>query len=179
MLERISAPPNVRLACQLRPKEDIAVQILLPILPMSGRFQAKDDVYRWGVERDVTVLFVDIRAFNTLTRKQLPYDLVLLLNRFIREMTQAVEAHDGRVDTFMADGLMAIFGLSARRCGRQGRRPGRAGHAEGDGRAQRRVRRSAADSRCASASACTPGRRSSPSSATRSAASSSPRSARP
>ena len=73
MLERISAPPNVRLACQLRPKEDLSVQILLPILPMAGRFQAKDDVYRWGVERDVTVLFVDIRAFNTLTRKQLPY----------------------------------------------------------------------------------------------------------
>jgi adenylate cyclase len=113
MLERISAPPNVRLACQLRPKEDLAVQILLPIMPVTGRFQAKDDAYRWGVERDVTVLFVDIRAFNTLTRKQLPYDLVLLLNRFIREMTQAVEAHDGRVDMFMADGLMAIFGLSS------------------------------------------------------------------
>ena len=104
MLERISAPPNVRLGCQLRPKTDIAVQILLPILPSGGRLIAKDEVYRWGVEREVTVLFVDIRAFNTLTRRQLPYDLVLLLNRFIREMTQAVEAHGGRVDAFVADG---------------------------------------------------------------------------
>jgi adenylate cyclase len=112
MLERISAPPNVRLACQLRPKEDLSLQILLPIVPIPGRLQARDDIYRWGVERDVTVLFVDIRAFNTLTRRQLPYDLVLLLNRFIREMTQAVEAHHGRVDMFMADGLMAIFGLA-------------------------------------------------------------------
>ena len=41
MLERISAPPNVRLGCQLRPKSDIAVQILLPILPSGGRLIAK------------------------------------------------------------------------------------------------------------------------------------------
>jgi adenylate cyclase len=114
MLERISAPPNVRLACQLRPKEDLTVQILLPIMPTTMRVQAKDDVYRWGVERDVTVLFVDIRAFNTLTQRQLPYDLVLLLNRFFREMTQAAELHQGRVDAFMADGLMAIFGLAGK-----------------------------------------------------------------
>jgi adenylate cyclase len=113
MLHRISAPPNVRLGCQLRPTSEIAVQILLPILPSGGRLIAKDEVYRWGVEREVTVLFIDIRAFNTLTRRQLPYDLVLLLNRFIREMTQAVEAHGGRVDAFVADGLMAIFGLNA------------------------------------------------------------------
>ncbi|MDQ0467054.1 adenylate/guanylate cyclase domain-containing protein [Labrys wisconsinensis] len=113
MLQRISAPPNVRLGCQLRPAGDLSVQILLPILPAGGRLEAKDEAYRWGVERNVTVLFVDIRAFNTLARKQLPYDLVLLLNRFIREMTQAATAHGGRVDSFMADGLMAIFGLGS------------------------------------------------------------------
>jgi adenylate cyclase len=113
MLERISAPPSVRLGCQLRPTQNISIQILLPIMPTGGRLMAKDEAYRWGVDREVTVLFVDIRAFNTLTRKQLPYDVVLLLNRFIREMTQAVEAHSGRVDAFMADGLMAIFGLGS------------------------------------------------------------------
>ncbi|MEZ0213997.1 MAG: adenylate/guanylate cyclase domain-containing protein, partial [Xanthobacteraceae bacterium] len=113
MLQRISAPPHVRLACQLRPTADVSVQILLPALASGGRMQATDDLYRHGVERDVSVLFVDIRAFNTLIRKQLPHDLVLLLNRFIREMTQAATAHGGRVDNFVADGLMAIFGLQS------------------------------------------------------------------
>jgi adenylate cyclase len=34
------------------------------------------------------------------------------MNRFIQEMAQAAEAHGGRVDTFAADGLIAIFGLA-------------------------------------------------------------------
>jgi adenylate cyclase len=112
MLERISAPSNVRLACQLRPDRDVSVQILLPIVPSGMRGRAGDDIYRWGAEREVTALFVDIRAFNAMTRVQIPYDLVLLMNRFIQEMAQAAEAHGGRVDTFAADGLIAIFGLA-------------------------------------------------------------------
>ncbi|GLS17521.1 adenylate/guanylate cyclase domain-containing protein [Labrys miyagiensis] len=111
MLERISAPGNVRLACQLRPDHDLSVQILLPIVPTGMRGRSGDDLYRWGAEREITALFVDIRAFNSMTRLQVPYDIVLLMNRFVQEMTQAAEAHGGRVDAFAADGLIAIFGL--------------------------------------------------------------------
>lgn len=111
MLERISAPANVRLACQLRPDHDISVQILLPIVPTGMRGRSGDDLYRWGAEREITALFVDIRAFNAMTRLQIPYDIVLLMNRFVQEMTQAAEAHGGRVDAFAADGLIAVFGL--------------------------------------------------------------------
>lgn len=111
MLERISAPANVRLACQLRPDHDISVQILLPIVPSGMRGRSGDDLYRWGAEREITALFVDIRAFNAMTRLQIPYDIVLLMNRFVQEMTQAAEGHGGRVDAFAADGLIAIFGL--------------------------------------------------------------------
>jgi adenylate cyclase len=111
MLERISAPANVRLACQLRPDSDLSVQILLPIVPIGMRGRSGDDLYRWGAEREITALFVDIRAFNAMTRLQIPYDIVLLMNRFVQEMTQAAEAHGGRVDAFAADGLIAIFGL--------------------------------------------------------------------
>lgn len=46
MLERISAPANVRLACQLRPDHDISVQILLPIVPSGMRGRSGDDLYR-------------------------------------------------------------------------------------------------------------------------------------
>lgn len=114
MLSQLSAPANVRLACQLRPEHDISTQILLPILPRTARQESLDETYRWGAERDVTVLFVDIRAFNGLTRRLLPYDITLLINTFIKEMSQAAEAHGGRVDSFMTDRLMAVFGLSDR-----------------------------------------------------------------
>jgi adenylate cyclase len=114
MLSQLAAPGNVRLACQLRPVQDIATQILLPIPPRNARQESLDEAYRWGAQREVTVLFVDIRAFNGLTRRLLPYDITLLINAFLREMSQAAEAHGGRVDSFMTDRLMAVFGLTDR-----------------------------------------------------------------
>jgi len=60
-------------------------------------------------------LFVDIRAFTSLSKKQLPHDTVLLINRFLGEIAQAVEAHGGRIGMFLSDGVMAIFGLGGQR----------------------------------------------------------------
>ncbi|MCF4167331.1 adenylate/guanylate cyclase domain-containing protein [Zavarzinia compransoris] len=114
MLKRIGAPGNVRLACQLRVADDISAQILLPILPQTERQQSMDDTYRWGAERRVTVVVVDIRAFNGLTRRLTPYDMTLIINTFIKEMSQEAEAHGGRVDSFMTDRLLAVFGLDDR-----------------------------------------------------------------
>lgn len=113
MLKRISAPPRVRLACQIRPTQDLSVQILLP--PTAGERQLDwdEEALKWGSERNATVLFVDLRAFTRLTETQLPYDLVILLNRFLEEMRQAIEAHGGRVTTYQTDGLMAVFGLAS------------------------------------------------------------------
>ena len=115
LLHSISAPPQVRLACQLRPTQDISVQILLPSIGKDYRAVLEKESYKWGAERDVTVLFVDLRAFSTLARTQLPYETVVVLNRFIAEMTQAVDSHDGKVDLLLSDGLMAVFGATGRK----------------------------------------------------------------
>lgn len=115
MLKRISAPPRVRLACQVRPKTGLTVQVLLPVAVSEGNVDWSDEAYKWGTARVSTVLVVDLRAFTQLAETQLPYDLVLMLNRFIAEMRQAVEAHGGRVNTVMSDGMMAVFGLNGER----------------------------------------------------------------
>ena len=115
LLHSISAAPRVRLACQLRPQHDIAVQILLPAIGRDYRSASETESYKWGVESEVTVLFVDLRAFSTLAQSQQPYETVVVLNRFIAEMTQAVEAHQGKVDLLLSDGLMAVFGAQGRR----------------------------------------------------------------
>jgi len=113
MLLRISAPPRVRLACQIRPTRDMSVQILLPVDVPDSKIDWSEEAFKWGVERKATVLFIDLRAFDKLTHTQLPYDLVVLLNRFVSEMRQTVEAHGGRVTMFLSDGLMAVFGLNS------------------------------------------------------------------
>jgi adenylate cyclase len=115
LLNKISAPASVRLACQIRPTMELAVQILLPWTPREGGLDWEEEAYKWGVEREVTVLIIDIRGFTSMAGKQLPHDTIVLVNRFVAEMTQAVEAHGGRVGMFLSDGLMAVFGLGGQR----------------------------------------------------------------
>jgi len=71
-LRRVGAPPNVRLACQLRPTTDIAV---VPLLPASA--SPRDAMARprhlAGEEREVAVLFADLRGFTQFAEHKLPY----------------------------------------------------------------------------------------------------------
>ena len=110
VLRRVGAAPNVRLACQLRPRGDIEVVPLLPpvLHPREG-FRRSGNVL--GTEQEIAVLFADLRAFTRLTETKLPYDVVFLLNRYFAAMGRAIEEAGGRVDKFIGDGIMALFGI--------------------------------------------------------------------
>jgi adenylate cyclase len=110
VLQRVGAGPGVRLACQLRPLGPVTVEPLLnAALPPREllRFRAPPTS---GAERVVAVLFADLRDFTRLTEHRLPFDVVYLLNRYFRAMGEAVQAAGGRVDKFIGDGVMALFG---------------------------------------------------------------------
>jgi adenylate cyclase len=112
VLHRVGAAPDVRLACQLRPHGDVRVT---PLLPATA--QARDGFsrpgYLHGAEREIVILFGDLRSFTQLSEKKLPYDLVFLLNRYFAETGHAIEAAGGRIDKFIGDGVMALFGLDS------------------------------------------------------------------
>jgi len=111
VLRRIGAPPNVRLACQLRPQGAIEVTPLLsPFIPARAALTGPD--YAEGRERQIAVLFADLRGFTQVTESKLPYDVVFLLNSYCQAMGEAIEQAGGRVDKFMGDGVMALFGLA-------------------------------------------------------------------
>lgn len=114
VLERIGADAGVRLACQLRPTADLAVQPLLPAreTPGAAVVAGGQDAYYWGVEQPVAVLFVDLRGFTSLSERRLSYDVVFILNRYLDAMARAVRGERGYVDKFIGDGVMAIFGMS-------------------------------------------------------------------
>jgi len=63
-----------------------------------------------GERRDVTVLFCDMRGFTTLAERLSPEEVVLLLNQFYTLMIDTTFKHDGTLDKFLGDGVMAIFG---------------------------------------------------------------------
>ncbi|MGE4046703.1 MAG: adenylate/guanylate cyclase domain-containing protein [Acetobacteraceae bacterium] len=115
VLERITAGPLVRLACQLRPMGDISVVPLLPADWPAAALRRGD----WplpGEERFIVVMMVDMRDSTRLAETRMPFDAVFVVDRFITTIGAAVSATGGRVSHFLGDGLMVTFGLQ---CGKR------------------------------------------------------------
>ena len=110
VLQRVGAPPNVRLACQLRPTQDLSVT---PLVPAGGQAHQgfTQPSYLAGEERSIVVLFADLRSFTGMAEHKLPYDLVFVLNSYFKTAGEAVARAGGIVDKFVGDGVMALFGV--------------------------------------------------------------------
>jgi adenylate cyclase len=68
------------------------------------------DIELGGEERDVTVMFTDIRNFTALVERLTPDQSLQLLNEFLTVISEVIEAHSGVVDKYLGDGVMALFG---------------------------------------------------------------------
>jgi adenylate cyclase len=64
-----------------------------------------------GTNSCITALFSDIRGFTSMSEQLRPEVVVQILNEYFADMTPIVFAHDGLLDKFMGDGLMALFGV--------------------------------------------------------------------
>jgi adenylate cyclase len=63
-----------------------------------------------GERKRVTILFSDIRDFTTRSEGIEPEELVRTLNRYLESMVGVIHRHDGMVDKFIGDAIMAVFG---------------------------------------------------------------------
>jgi len=63
-----------------------------------------------GEERELTIMFTDIRGFTALSEKLTPLDLTGFLNAYTDEMTDIIFKHWGTLDKFEGDAIMAFWG---------------------------------------------------------------------
>jgi adenylate cyclase len=63
-----------------------------------------------GVDKDLTVLFSDIRSFTTLSESMSPQELVDHLNTYLTAMTDVIFEYGGYLDKYVGDEVMCFWG---------------------------------------------------------------------
>jgi adenylate cyclase len=63
-----------------------------------------------GESREMTILFSDVRGFTSISEGMDPKDLSILMNEFLTPLSRVVYQHQGKVDKYMGDCIMAFWG---------------------------------------------------------------------
>ena len=72
--------------------------------------ESSESIRPGGEKRPVAVLFSDIRGFTALSESMRPDETATLLTEYFTQMVECVFRHDGTLDKFLGDGLMAQWG---------------------------------------------------------------------
>jgi len=115
MADRLDFPDEVRLACQTRANGEVRFwRLVLDKVDVEMASQLGKGHYVGPVGREIAraaVLFTDVAGFTSMSETLPAYDVVHILNRFFNRVEAAVQAEGGRVDNYMGDGLLAVFGI--------------------------------------------------------------------
>ncbi len=84
----------------------------LPDSIVSKILESPESLKLGGTNVEATILFADVRGFTPLSEKLKPEEIVELLNEYFTNMTDIIFSHQGMLDKYMGDGLMALFGVA-------------------------------------------------------------------
>ncbi len=77
---------------------------------VSNLLDKPDGLDMGGQLQTVTILMADIRSFTSISEQLDPQKVVALLNNYLGKMADVIMAHDGTVDEFIGDAILALFG---------------------------------------------------------------------
>jgi len=78
---------------------------------MEKLLSTDDKTLKYGQEYDVAILFCDLREFTRFTENTSAEDLIFFLNAFFSQMAKIVTTHNGIINKFMGDSVLAVYGL--------------------------------------------------------------------
>ena len=102
MAEGLEEREKIRSALGIYVDPDIAARILDEGVELAGQ------------EVEVTVMFLDIRGFTAFAEQASAADVVAAVNGLFEQVIPVIQTHGGRVDKFVGDGLLAVFGAPRR-----------------------------------------------------------------
>jgi len=62
-----------------------------------------------GEEREISVLFLDIRSFSQISETMRPQDITVFLNKFLTPMTDILQSHEATIDKYIGDAIVAFW----------------------------------------------------------------------
>ncbi len=86
-------------------------QTLSRYMPSNAVEQVINSHILTGVEQCATILFADLRGFTKLTEALGAKETVSLLNAWFSQVVEIVQQHNGIIDKFLGDGLLAVYGI--------------------------------------------------------------------
>jgi class 3 adenylate cyclase len=114
MANRLDFPAEVRLACQATVSAPLTMRRLVldkadaELASQIGRHGLHGPI---GRDVEIAVLFADVAGFTPMAEALPPYDVVHMLNRFFDGASQVIESNGGRVDNYIGDAVLALFGV--------------------------------------------------------------------
>lgn len=112
--QRRHLPPRVRLACQTKVLGPCRVRRLLhDERDIAAVLRRRSGIS--GQQREIAILFADIRDFTPFVEQNLAHDVTHMLNRYFTAIVDAMEPHGAYVDKYIGDGIMVLFGLDSQR----------------------------------------------------------------
>ena len=80
---------------------------------MEKLLSTDDDALKRGQEDEVAIMFCDMRDFTSMSEAASAEEVILFLNNFFSDLSDIVSRHNGTINKFMGDAVLAVYGLES------------------------------------------------------------------
>jgi len=109
----VIAQQTNRMIDQLRSKDKIQKTLESIVSPniMNKLLNGTENSLKQGEEYDIAILICDLRKFTTYAENTPPEEVIFFLNAYFAKIADVVAEHNGIINKFMGDAILAVFGV--------------------------------------------------------------------